>query len=140
MELKDLVGEHYLSGLDTGTMPAKEIYCEDEDYFLFILDGVTYKAIEDPSDGYRSYLKELETSDEKVNYTFPPQRVIGIMSEDDTYSRNDVIKFFNPDNDKIVLEIGTNNWDDYYPYSVMYWHPENLSINQSQLTEKQIKQ
>ena len=28
-----------------------------------------------------------------------------------------------------VLEVGTENTDDYYPYCVMSWHPENLYIN-----------
>lgn len=130
MELKDLVGEHYLSGLDEGITPAESIYSDDANHFLFILDGITYKATENPDDGYRSYLRELEVSDEKVNYTFPQQKVIGKMKEDDTYSRNDVIVFCNPETDKPILEIGTDNLDDYYPCCILRWNPENLPINQ----------
>ncbi len=132
MELKDLVGEHLLSGCETGIHPAKETYDEDAGTVLFILDGITYKAIENPSDGYRSYLDEILITDEKISNTFDPQRVIGKMKDDkeDYHTQvNDTIQFFDAVTNKLVLEIGTDNADDYYPYCVMDWHPENLAIN-----------
>jgi hypothetical protein len=105
MELKDLVGEHELSGVDTTTEKVKQYgyYYEDCEVVRFVIDGKTYKAVEDPCDGYRSYLKELEVTDEKVTNNFPPQKVIGKMKDDSD--------------------------DDYYPYYVLYWSPENLAIN-----------
>jgi hypothetical protein len=30
---------------------------------------------------------------------------------------------------KVVLEVGTDNTEDYYPYCVMNWSPENLACN-----------
>lgn len=131
MELTDFIGEHYLSGLDQVIEKAKEEWDEDGNAFLFILDGITYKAVEDPSDGYRSYLRSIEISDEKVSYTFPPQKVIGRMKENEEYSNNNVIQFIDPITEKVVLEFGDDNFDDYYPSCVLNWNPENLSINQT---------
>jgi hypothetical protein len=129
MELKDLVGEHELSGLDTFTKKATETWEEDSDGYRFVLDGKTYCALEDPSDGYRSNLRNLEITEDKVDYTFPPQKVIGKMREDEEYSKNDTIEFYDAINGKLILVIGTDNWDDYYPCCIMNWYPENLSIN-----------
>jgi hypothetical protein len=75
VEIKDLVGKHYLSGFDTATEKADKSYNEDFDVVRFVLDGRTYKAIEDPSDGYRSYLEDLIVTDEIISNTFPPQLV-----------------------------------------------------------------
>jgi hypothetical protein len=73
MELKDLVGLHELSGVDT-TIEKVEQYrdhYENVDVVRFVLDGKTYKVIEDPVDGYRSYCKDLQVCHEKVSNTFP---------------------------------------------------------------------
>ena len=51
------------------------------------------------------------------------------IKENDEYSVNNTIQFVDVITEKIVLEVGTDNTDDYYPYCVMYWTPENLSIN-----------
>lgn len=127
MELKDLVGEHELSGLDTFIKKATEMYYDDANGYRFVLDGITYCVIEDPGDGYRSNLEDLEVTTDKVDYTFPPQKVIGKMRED---SKNDVLELYDAITNKLVLAIGTENWDDYYPCCIMEWSPENLAINE----------
>lgn len=129
MELKELVGKHYLSGFDTATEKAVDLWHEAFEVVRFVLDGKTYKAIENPSDGYRSYLQDLIVTDEIISNTFPPQEVIGKMKENGDYSVNDTIQFIDVVTGKIVLEVGTDNTDDYYPFCVMNWHPENLAIN-----------
>ncbi|MBZ9632518.1 hypothetical protein LB465_17190 [Salegentibacter sp. LM13S] len=131
MELKDLVGEHELSGVEISTVKVKQYgdYYEDTEVIMFVIDGKTYKATEDPDDGYRSYLKELEVTEEKVANSFPPQKVVGKMKKNSTYDVNDTIQFIDAVTEKIVLEVGTDNTDDYYPYCVLYWNPENLAIN-----------
>lgn len=131
MELKDLIGERLLSGVDITTekkLRYGDTY-EDAEVVRFILDGKTYKATEDSDDGYRSYLNEIEETDEKISNEFEPQKVIGRMKENSEYQNNDVVQFFDAITEKIVLEVGTENSDDYYPYCVIYWNPENLSIN-----------
>ncbi len=129
MELKDLQGEHELSGLDTFIKKATERYEEDANGYRFVLDGKTYCAIEDPSDGYRSMLQDLEITNDKVDYTFEPQKVIGKMRSNGQYSINDVLEFYDVVTGKQVLAIGTEDADDYYPCCVMEWSPENLAIN-----------
>lgn len=129
MKLEELVGKHYLSGFDTATEKADKSYNEDYNVVRFVLDNKTYKAIEDPSDGYRSYLQDLVVTNEIISNTFSPQEVFGKMKDDDKYSINDTIQFVDVVTGKIVLEVGTDNTDDYYPYCVMNWYPENLAIN-----------
>ena len=129
MELKDLVGKHQLSGFDSATEDANDAWGEDYEVVRFVLDGKTYKAVEDRSDGYRSYLSELVVTDEPITNTFAEQEVVGVMKPSGDYEINDTIQFFDTTTSKIVLEVGTDNTDDYYPYCVMNWSPENLAIN-----------
>jgi hypothetical protein len=51
---------------------------EDATAFSFILNGQCYTAMEDPSDGYRSSLRDIFISDGKgIKNTFAPVKVIG---------------------------------------------------------------
>jgi hypothetical protein len=127
MELKDLIGEHKLSGVDV-TSESVNAYSRDGDVVRFVLNGKTYKSIEDPDDGYRSYLSEIEVTDEKVTNNFPPQSVVGVMKPAGSYD-SDVIQFIDAVTGKVVLEVGTENVNDYYPCAIIYWSPENLAIN-----------
>lgn len=129
MELKDLVGEHELSGIDTYVLPPKEYWDDASNAIRFIMDGVTYCAIEDANDGYRSQLESLEITTDEVKNTFPPQKVIGKVRPNGEYEINDVIEFYDAVTDKLVLAIGTVNTDDYYPSCVLDWNPENMAIN-----------
>jgi len=131
MELKDLVGRHYLTGVDQSDKQIKlwgSSY-EDCNVINFVLDGKTYTAIEDPSDGYRSAMKEITISDESVSNTFPPVEVMGKMRGDSIYEANDVIEFWDIENGKLVLAVGTANYKDYYPYWVAEFNPQDMSIN-----------
>ena len=59
MQLNDLVGAHKLSGVDRLYEKVESYSRYDPDsgeVFRFELDGVTYGAHEDPSDGYRSMM------------------------------------------------------------------------------------
>jgi hypothetical protein len=136
MTLENFVGIHKLSGLDQKSIKEKDAWGnrEELEVFLFILDGTTWQATEDPSDGYRSYLRQVVMSSEKVDYTFPEVEVEGRMmnkTETDFWdNNNDVIIFKDIKSGKDVLEFGTINVDDYYPSCYMSWRPENLSINE----------
>lgn len=131
MELSDLIGEHELSGVDETSESIKQWgdRYEDCNVIRFVLDGKTYKAIEDPDDGYRSHCKEIEVSDEIVSNNFPPQKVLARMKDNERYQNNDTIQFIDVVTGKVVLEVGTDNADDYYPFCIMRWSPENLAIN-----------
>lgn len=62
MELKDLVGIHMLDAVDYGQVDMRRS-CGSETELCNMLrmriDNVTYVCIEDPSDGYRSSMREL---------------------------------------------------------------------------------
>lgn len=115
IKLEQFVGEHEFSGCDmTGAGDANGI--------IFMLDGVAYRAEEDPSDGYRSYLGTLSVSTTPVRNQFAPIRVTGRM-------RDEVLELIDVASGKTVLEVGTDNADDYYPWFVGTFTPENMSVN-----------
>lgn len=134
--LKDLVGRHILSGIETGQVKRTIFGYEEEcNYIKFTLDGVHYMAVEDPDDGYRSYLYDLEISDTPCRYPLPDVAVECHMRPDDVehYEVNDILVFVDVKNGKEVLAIGTGNTDDYYPYCVLDYIPENLSCNEGKV-------
>lgn len=126
MELKDLVGEHILDGVDFSNEKVKTWRDEFEDCQVcrFRLDGTVYSAVEDPDDGYRSSMNEL-TVDEAadIKNQFPACRVLG------RHRTNDVLELIDVATGKVVLEVGTDNTDDYYPSYVASFHPEAMAIN-----------
>ena len=126
MELKDLVGRHKLSGVDY--MPS---IMEDEFYnccndILFCLDGITYLMTEDEDDGWRSYMSEIEVTGRKIKNIFPDQEVVCKYS-DDEYNNN-ILRIYTLKG-KLLLEVGTFDYDDWYPCAAFEWHPENMDIN-----------
>ncbi len=129
MELIDLVGEKMFSGIDFENEQIKTWgdNFEDCQCVNFILDGKVYTAIEDPSDGYRSNMKEIKESSINVKNIFEPVRVLARMKEDDEYGKNDILQLIDLRNGKIVFEVGTDNYDDYYPCWVASFSPENFS-------------
>lgn len=130
MELKDLIGPHELSGIDMTTEYRDTGYQQENVTVVrFILDGITYVAIEDPDDGYRSFCTELGVSSDIVTNTFAPQAVIGRMKCQSEYRTSNIIEFLDMVTGKVVLELGTENTDDYYPCCIMHWYPENLACN-----------
>jgi len=131
VKLESLVGKHLLSGVDEinrqfehwGSM-------EDCQCINFVLDGITYTAIEDPDDGYRSTMEGIIKSDDVVSNTFKPIEVIvSYRIKDSDNNECDILDFFDAKNGKQIMEIGTDNSDDYYPSFVANWTPENLSVN-----------
>jgi len=128
MELQDLYGEHILTGVAFGDYEITEgDKCNTVD---FILDGKVYSAIEDYNDGYRSSMKEImEGRICEIQNTFPPLIVIGKEMLDTEYKKNDGLDFIDKITGKIVLSIGTENIDDYYPAFVQRFHPENMAHN-----------
>jgi hypothetical protein len=104
---------------------------EDANVVNFVLDRKTYRAIEDPEDGYRSSLRTLCLTKHKVANRFTPIEVLGIYEERSRYgSSANVIQFYDAQNGKLVLEVGTDNSDDYYPSFVGSFTPENMHINE----------
>lgn len=131
--LDSLVGEHTLDGVDFDTEEVEEYFggpfC-DASVVRFRLDGKVYLAIEDPDDGYRSRMKKLVIfpSKEMLN-VFPPVRVLAMKRRDSVYE-NDILDLIDVVTGKPVLEVGTHDVDDYYPYFVAIFNPQNMATNQ----------
>ena len=127
MEFKDLCGVRTFSAIEVSEDLNQ--YNEKVNVVLFELDGVTYIAKEDPDDGYRSYCAELELSGVRPAITFPGVKVLCRMKQDELRERHDVLQCIDVSTGMVVLEIGTANTDDYYPYWHFEYHPENMIIN-----------
>jgi hypothetical protein len=133
---ESLIGKHYLSGVDQTNERIKEEWgdgYEDCEAITFVLDGKTYVAVEDPSDGYRSSMRCLQESESTVNNTFEPIEVlVKEAANRDKYEVDHILEMIDTTTGLVVLEIGTANTDDYYPYWVGNFYPQNMACNKNQ--------
>ncbi len=127
INLESLVGQHEFSGIDFLQSADKTFYGDLTEIVNFVLDGVTYTATEDPSDGYRSYLDSLVISDYKPVNTFPPCVVNAVMNSD--HEDNVILDFIDVTTGKIVFSLGTDYSDDYYPRFVANFDPTAMVVN-----------
>lgn len=136
MELRNLVGIHTMTGVETGTVKIKGWWSGEDNcnYVKFRLDGVTYMAVEDPNDGYRSCCRELEVVDEECK-TRLPDILVECKMRGNFYNKvwgtetNDILEFYDVGNNQMFMAVGTGNTNDYYPYFVFEYMPEALSCN-----------
>jgi hypothetical protein len=129
MELEDLVGKHTLTGVGSGNIKTEDEWNPIVDSFSFKLDGVVYTAIENPEDGYRSCMEKLVIDEHDIDTRIPPVEVMGKMKDDDNYYNNKTLQLIDVENGEVVLEVGTDNYNDYYPWFVREWYPKRLHIN-----------
>lgn len=130
--LDSLVGEHILDGVDLSSERVRmyDDKYEDASVIRFRLDGIVFTAIEDPSDGYRSSMDKIFYETCELSNTFPPIRVLARKKENGKYGDvNDTLELVDLVTGKVVLEVGTNNTDDYYPVFVSAFWPENMASN-----------
>ncbi len=136
LELKDLIGLATLDAVDfeTAQLPAYEGADADDlkdcNVCRFRLNGTVYVVIEDPNDGYRSSMREIKVAPkaEMVN-VFSPVQVLGIHCDRSNYDAAHILKLYDVTTAKPVLEVGTDNSDDYYPVFVANFQPENMASN-----------
>lgn len=135
VKLKDLAGDHTLSGVELG-QALREGWAGKENcnYVKFTVDGTHYQAFEDPSDGYRSYCDDLETVSEPCRTPLPDIEVeikyVDACRIDDFWTRDcDIIQFIDKANKQVILEVGTENVGDWYPSCIFHYYPENMSCN-----------
>lgn len=137
MNLNDLVGKHMLDAVDFTNEAIKEDWDDryvDSAICRFRLDGVVYMAIEDPDDGYRSMMRELvidENADMKN--VFPPIEVLArhrSKSLDSSIEfQSDILDLVDTATGEIVLTVGTEDTNDYYPLFVANFIPEAMITN-----------
>lgn len=132
MELKDLVGEHMLDAVDFSNEQVKTWGYEFEacQVMRFRLDGKVYTATEDPNDGYRSSMREISVGEWAMKNTFQPVRVVGRHRTVNGYGgSSDVLELIDAGTGKTVVEVGTDDDDDYYPSFVASFRPECMTPN-----------
>jgi len=56
---------------------------------------------------------------------FPGVEVV-VRKKPNDYGENDTLEFINSKNGEVVLEVGTDNSDDYYPCFVANFYPEKI--------------
>ena len=130
------MGSGVLTGVQMTSLAPREQWDDSAQQVLFELNGITYAATEDPNDGYRSSLDTLLVVNERLINRFPPVQVALMMrtsgpeDDDSDYWRDgQILDFVDLASMKVVLSIGTDNTDDYYPWFVGVFLPENLSCN-----------
>lgn len=135
MELSDFIGKTFdLTGCDVfPTLPKEfdELKGDGSSCIIFTLDDVNYAVIEDESDGYRSSMKEI-----KIVRSVPVKNIFEacrVTCRDTSSSHNSsagsLVQFVDVDTNEVVLEVGTNNDDDYYPSFVSRFNPKAMSAN-----------
>ena len=87
----------------------------------FKLGSVIFEAIEDPDDGYRSYLETIRITT-KGHFHKRPLAYVQILSTSTEVYEGYIL--YSPDTNHIWLRVGTDNIDDYYPYFVFNYIPD----------------
>jgi hypothetical protein len=99
----------------------------------FNVDGIVFKVLEDPNDGYRSMLGTIDYTDQHTSIFFKKPiskvRIVIYDSEKDEseYSYNQGYRLVDVDDGHVWLEFGTHNYDDYYPYFIFRHMPKESS-------------
>ena len=126
-------GVHQLTSVFTYAYGGWE---SDGNGVILILDGDIYYCYENPDDGYRSYsvIEKAKSLDEiKCNYrlpSFPPQDVyVKFKDKKDNLGDPSWECLITNKNGELILKLGTDNYEDYYPMAIFEYHPENLPIN-----------
>ena len=126
VEFKDLIGLATLDAVDRDGESVKQWDDRYEDCSLlrFRLSGVMYVALEDPDDGYRSAMAGLflDTTSVMKNVFAP----ILVLVRESTDQNRDTLEILDTRNGKLIIEIGTDISDTYYPVFVASFNPENI--------------
>ena len=110
-----------------------DYYGADAGVHEFKIDGVVFKVIEDPDDGYRSHLGTIEYSDESEGIFFrAPIAQVKIETYDGPDNDpaawgsqvNHGYQLIDTADGHVWLEFGTHNYDDYYPCFIFRHHPK----------------
>lgn len=109
MDFNDLIGE--------------EVSFYGVDMNEFKLGDTVFEAIEDESDGYRSYLGSIEVKDSNDLFFPFPLATVKIEEFDDGYTEG--IKLVDVSDAHEWLIVGTSNYNDYYPYFVFDYKPKD---------------
>jgi hypothetical protein len=100
------------------------------DGYSFKLGDMVFEALEDPCDGYRSYLGSIEVV-ERTGIFFPnPIATVKIVPYDSEYkydsTRSNIgHKLVDVEDGHVWLEVGTDAYDDWYPCFAFRYQPKS---------------
>lgn len=130
-------GMHKLSGV-SHIKVEDEYWGSTEDGILLTIDGKNYIAVTNPDDGYRSYGVFYRDTEHIQKCTFPEQIVLVDFHSEKTYTEDGYdtdyseLLIYNSHNE-LILRVGTDYSDSYYPCAIFKYNPENLPINKELL-------
>jgi len=103
----------------------------DSAAYEFKLDGIIFKVLEDPDDGYRSHLGVIDYGDQSDSIFFRHSLGKVRIETFDTRKRQgrcEGYRLVDISDGHVWLEFGTDNADDYYPYFVFRHMPKQQEI------------
>lgn len=116
IDLESLAGKQYtLKGCDLDMHPDKLA-----GIIRFTLGRHTYQATEDPQDGWRSSMDSIVLWGEPCKRTFPGIKVEARMRQPE-YSHHVLELTLVGNSGRVILSVGTDNTDDYYPSWTAYF-------------------
>lgn len=128
-------GIHKLSGVCRSVVITGMFEESHEEAVVLTIDGQDYIAHPDPDDGYRSYATIYATDKPIQRFFFPEQDVmiknyhVDAVVDDYFYDRKDWLEILNPETNELILSVGTDYSDSYYPMAIFKYNPENLPLN-----------
>ena len=127
--IEEFAKQHFLA-LVGGTF---DYYGADGGDHTFKIDGVVFKVLEDPDDGYRSHLGTIDYTDQHSSIFFStPVAQVKIelydcrSSDDYQETKNQGYRLVDITDGHVWLEFGTHNYDDYYPMFIFRHFPKIL--------------
>lgn len=109
MKFEEMIGQEYnFYGVDSQ---------------MFKLGRFVFEAIEDESDGLRSYLQSVEVKDRQAGiFLTRPIAKVRIEESDEEAFSGWVLRDI--ETDHVWLKVGTDYCDDYYPFFVFEYQPK----------------
>jgi len=88
----------------------------------FKLNTLVWEAIENPDDGYRSYLDSVIRIGQKLVFSSREFARVRVEEADNGYFRG--WQLVDEKDNHVWLRFGTDDYDDYYPYFVFDYQPK----------------
>jgi hypothetical protein len=96
----------------------------------FKIDEMVWEVIEDPDDGYRSYMQSVLLAEPKTLFFSEPIAMVKLVQTEEFYRLLDLA------DDHEWLTFGTDNSEDYYPMFVFRYHPKLPQLKPPKLKPK----